>query len=404
MVAGQFSLLGSQLLLMMAPMFWVMCIGRFLEGIASAVIMTAGLALICDTTPDKDIGGQLGMAMIGMPFGALVGPPVGGALYKRWGYKAPFIFSILFTVVDITCRLLVIEKPVSDRSLGRHSLPKEPKRTEAVGLQPVQPSAGLFNEAKEPSTTVQVVATAPVLPVREDTAANKLPVIDILVQFASSPRLLTSLVVVFVCSFVFSAADVTIPLCLQNVWGFDSRRVGLAYLAAIIPTLISNPLAGVLADRFGPQWIAILFTICGTPWWGAMTTTFSLPFFIFSYGIENFFVAAVAPPMTAELAAITRTMKGVGYAHTYGTFNIVMGTANAVGSIVAGQVYGHSNRGWDILCYIHIGLLGLALIAMMTFTGEKPFLRGGSWKLGKHASIDAAMENSAEGDQNGPTA
>lgn len=46
MIAGQLSLLASQLLLMMAPTFWVMCIGRFLEGVSSAVIMTAGLALM----------------------------------------------------------------------------------------------------------------------------------------------------------------------------------------------------------------------------------------------------------------------------------------------------------------------------------------------------------------------
>lgn len=46
MIAGQFCLLASQLLLMEAPTFWVMCLGRLFEGISSAVVMTAGLSLM----------------------------------------------------------------------------------------------------------------------------------------------------------------------------------------------------------------------------------------------------------------------------------------------------------------------------------------------------------------------
>lgn len=111
MIAGQFALVASQLLLMEASKFWVMCLGRLFEGISSAIILVAGLALICDRTPDKDIGGQLGVAMVGLPLGALVGPPVGGALYARWGYRAPFIFTILFTLVDFAGRVLIIEPP-----------------------------------------------------------------------------------------------------------------------------------------------------------------------------------------------------------------------------------------------------------------------------------------------------
>lgn len=40
----------------------------------------------------------------------MLAPPVGGALFKRWGYRAPFIFTILFTVLDLPARLLVKER------------------------------------------------------------------------------------------------------------------------------------------------------------------------------------------------------------------------------------------------------------------------------------------------------
>jgi MFS family permease len=54
--------------------------------------------------------GQLGIAMSGMSIGLLVGPPLGGALYTRFGFRAPFICGIIMAVVDLIGRLLIIER------------------------------------------------------------------------------------------------------------------------------------------------------------------------------------------------------------------------------------------------------------------------------------------------------
>lgn len=40
----------------------------------------------------------------------MIGPPVGGALYSRFGYRGPFVFGLVATVVDLAGRLLVIER------------------------------------------------------------------------------------------------------------------------------------------------------------------------------------------------------------------------------------------------------------------------------------------------------
>lgn len=39
-----------------------------------------------------------------------MGPPVGGVLYGRLGYRAPFIFAEICTVIDLIGRLLIIER------------------------------------------------------------------------------------------------------------------------------------------------------------------------------------------------------------------------------------------------------------------------------------------------------
>ena len=39
-----------------------------------------------------------------------MGPPLGGVLFEKLGFRAPFILSISFATVDLVGRLLVIER------------------------------------------------------------------------------------------------------------------------------------------------------------------------------------------------------------------------------------------------------------------------------------------------------
>ncbi|KAH7918125.1 MFS general substrate transporter [Leucogyrophana mollusca] len=295
MIAGLFSLLASQLVLMEASSFWVMCLGRFFEGISSSIILTIGLSLICDTTPEAQIGAHLGLAMAGGSLGQLIGPPVGGALYARWGYRAPFVFGMIFTAIDFVGRLLVVEKmaaaiPPSEEVPPEHVADKE------------EGPAGPADHDPNPST----------LGAKNDTGPVNPSILGVVFRLMTSARTLVALSVILFCSMTSLAADVTVPLHTQAIWGLDSAKVGLVFLAAIIPTMISSTLAGFLCDRIGAETVTVLTLIAGVPWWGALTKQFSLAFFIVSFGIQNFFIGAVASPVVTELAAVTRGMKGVG--------------------------------------------------------------------------------------------
>jgi predicted MFS family arabinose efflux permease len=41
---------------MEAPAYWLMCVARALQGVASSVVWIVGLAMLCDTTPEKHLG------------------------------------------------------------------------------------------------------------------------------------------------------------------------------------------------------------------------------------------------------------------------------------------------------------------------------------------------------------
>lgn len=169
----------------------------------------------------------------------------------------------------------------------------------------------------------------------------------------------------------FLAVDVTIPLYTQEVWGLNSTKVGLVFIAAIVPTMIcrcrlsfiiqrsarnsinigfsflgtlpASPIAGYLSDKIGPEFVAAAFLMVGIPWWAALTKRFSLVFFVVSFAVESelsfflfqqtepvfqcfqsstrtnanastidLFIGAVVSPITTELAAVARAMDGIG--------------------------------------------------------------------------------------------
>ncbi|KAH7903167.1 major facilitator superfamily domain-containing protein, partial [Hygrophoropsis aurantiaca] len=286
----------------------------------------------------------------------LIGPAAGGALYARWGYRAPFVFGMIFTAVDFIGRVLVVENPLGSQDAP----PSEP-------IEDKEQGSGASDDLNPTRSEPRSILT----PSNEP----ELSVLGVVFRLMTSSRTLVALSVILLCSMTSIAADVTVPLHTQAVWGLDSAKVGLVFLAAMIPMLISSIIAGALCDKIGVEKVAFLTLISGIPWWGALTKQFSLAFFIVSFAIQSFFIGAVASPIVTELAAVARGMKGVGYAHMYAAFNIVYGIGNTCGSVIGGQVYGHVSDGWVVLCFINICISTLCACLVFSFTGENPMLR-----------------------------
>lgn len=395
LILGLLALIASQVMFMLAPNYAVMAVARVLQGISSSMVWIVGLALLCDTTPEKNVGRQLGIAMTGLSVGLLVGSPAGGVLYTRFGFRAPFIFASLCAVVDLFLRLLIIERDVALK----------------WGYDPSEPTAVVMTEAPDASSIPDIqLASIPIAHVHGSTdigtneveetivsdkleppKAQKLsiaqkpitdptlvrratPLLSVVIRLSQSPRALVALTMSFVYGLVQSMQEPSLPLHLQSVWNFNSDRVGLAYLAAVLPALISSPLAGYYVDQVGSDYITCICLLLALPWWIVMTLRQSLPLFIFSLAAQSFFVSGVVAPVTTELASVSRKMAGVGYAHVYGAFNLAFGIGTAVGPVIGGQIYDRARHGWTALCCITAALIVICVTLAFCYTGANPLL------------------------------
>jgi len=92
---------------------------------------------------------------------------------------------------------------------------------------------------------------------------------------------------------VYSGQESVLILHLSDVYNLDASKAGLAFMAAVVPTLISMPLAGYIADNKGTEWVSFLSLLLGIPWWGVITMKSSLAQFlvVFAFESESFSLA-----------------------------------------------------------------------------------------------------------------
>jgi len=209
----------------------------------------------CDTAPEEHLGRQFGIASMGLTIGSLVGPPVAGALYKRWGFKAPFIFGIIVTCVDLLARLLLIERHeamkwgIDPMAIAASSKEKDPEA--ASGVTAVE-------KADEPSllvhqSTVQELADDPTVVggggstnaeggqpekrlERSKSHVTLLPHIA-LFRLMKSSRAGVCIILTLLWGMGWAGQEAAIVLHLKRVWGLDPHAAGIAFIAAVVPTV-----------------------------------------------------------------------------------------------------------------------------------------------------------------------
>ncbi|PIL30877.1 MFS general substrate transporter [Ganoderma sinense ZZ0214-1] len=373
LLCGLVALIGSQILLMEAPTYWLMALARVAQGVSGSVIWVVGLALICDTVPEAIVGKQLGLAMIGMSLGSgssttsaafrhfLVGPPISGALDNRFGFRGPFIFGVIVTGVEFICRLLIIERKeaarwdastsalVESNHASREHVNAYGATNQAVKNEGPGPATEIATQPQTQNTgtdtdTVQVAAIQPTEATETQPQAQAhLTVMGLLLKMVKSPRAMAPVFLSFAYGIIITAQEPALPLYLQSTYNFDVSKIGLVYIAAIVPSFIS--FKG------------------------------SIVYFLAMFACINFFFAAVISPITAELAAVTRSMDGVGYGHVYGAFNIAYGIGSAVGPVIGGQLYDHTSNGWMAIAFFDLGMIAACTLITACFLGDPTVLR-----------------------------
>ncbi len=204
---------GSQLGYALAPSFWWLVVARGFAGVCGANI-TAAQAYIADVTDEKNRAAGMGMLGAAMGLGFVFGPAVGGFLSTR-SATLPFFVAAGLAAVNFVSALTILKEPRSRQ-----------ERTKARTLS----WGGL-------------------------------------VRTASTPRLLTLMLLFFVVTFGFANLEATFSLYLERQFHYGRREASYLFTyIGVLMVLVQGGLVRWLAPKVGERSLIIAGTLlmsCG---------------------------------------------------------------------------------------------------------------------------------------------
>lgn len=320
---------------MVAPTLAALAVARVLIAAGGAVLVPAAAALLRSELPADRRGRAFGLFGAVMSLAAGIGPIVGGELVTSFGWRATF-------VVNLPVLVLAASLMGAVRGLGVADRPRRP-RFDVVGsvLLAVVLAAFVFglDTSGVSSAVLLGLCAAALVPFLWWERRVSDPVVD--PGLFRVPAFTAGTLLVAVQNLALYALVLELPQVLRALQGLDAAVTGRLLVFLMIATVVTAPLAGRLADRFGPRPVAVLGSLTCLGATALLLAvgltgpgTLRLPLALLGVGIGLVMPSA----QTAALAAVDSARSGAaaGVSSTMRYLGAVVGVAILAGLLDLG--------------------------------------------------------------------
>ncbi|CAM3430465.1 DHA2 family efflux MFS transporter permease subunit [Marinicrinis lubricantis] len=316
---------------MLAPNFTVLLIGRLIQACGAGILMPLMTVVTLTIFPIEKRGQAMGVMGLAMVFAPAVGPTLSGWIVENYSWRVLFYIILPFALLAVVMGLLFM-KNVTQRSAHRLDLTSIILSTLGFG--------GLlygFSDAGNDgwgSSTVIISLTVGVIGLllflfRE--LRSEKPLLEFRV-FKYGMFSLTTVINVIITMAMY-AGMILLPLYVQTLRGFSAVESGLLLLPGAIIMGIMSPITGIIFDRVGARWLAVvglIITIITTWEFSRLTDSTSYTHLILMYTARMFGMSMLMMPiMTAGLNQLPQRLNAHGTAmvNTLRTISGALGTA-----------------------------------------------------------------------------
>ena len=239
----------------LSPAFWVLIVGRILQGVAGGLLLPVAISTLFRTFPPGQRGLAMGFFAIPMVAGPALGPTIGGYIVTNLNWRLVFFVNL---PVGIAATLLAI-------FLMRRDPSKQMPRFDLVGaiLSTMAFGSSLYGLSRVSEDGWHSFTVAGFLGVGglallsfiayEATCQN--PLLN--VRLFAIPQFAVANVVGWVSTIALFGAEFMLPLYLQNLRGRSAVDTGLLLMPQGFSSALCGPIAGRLTDRFGARYFVV---------------------------------------------------------------------------------------------------------------------------------------------------
>jgi len=225
---------------------------RFLQGVASAAVQSAGPALVADAVPPERRGWAFGVTIGSIYAGLTLGPICAGFLVDLWGWRAVFLAGgVLVLALLAPIQLLL---PASGRrpAPGTVHLPSAALALAAM-LALVGGAASLREGAPGYAGMALGLALLAAFVFLQRRVAQPLLDVDLLLRNRVLRNALLAQWLLYCNAF---GTVFLLSLHMQSLLGHAANSAGQVIAVGSLLMALIAPLAGSLADRYRPALIA----------------------------------------------------------------------------------------------------------------------------------------------------
>jgi EmrB/QacA subfamily drug resistance transporter len=241
----------------MAPSLLVLDIGRGVQAIGGAGMMSLSMALVASNFAGKQRGLALGILGSVIGVSTASGPLIGGYLVENFGWPAIFYVNVPFGIVAVILTVVYVKETPS---YGKNQkIDILGMLLSAIGLFAI--IYGLIVKESHPhwSWTTPEIATLLIggLVVMALFVFVESRVADPMINLAMFKKrhFVGTIIVAFALGSGIYAYNAFLTALMQNYIGYSAIETGVRQLTLSVWSLILGPIVGVLSARFSNKWM-----------------------------------------------------------------------------------------------------------------------------------------------------
>ncbi len=231
---------------------------RILQGIGGGALQPISQSILLETFPPHQHGTAMALFGMGIMFGPIIGPLLGGWITDNWSWHWIFYINIPIGVISVLLTILFITDPPYMKGM-RMKIDYTGIVLLAIGLGSLQI---ILDKGHEENwfesnfiVTLMIVSILSLLLFIINEIFAEHPVVNLRVFRDISFS--TGNVVMFFAFFNLFASIVLLPIYLQTLMGYTATLAGLVLGPGGIATMLSLPIAGRLVHRTNPKIILV---------------------------------------------------------------------------------------------------------------------------------------------------